>query len=92
MLEPRTYNTIGELIKGRYTLTAHCDNQACRHSKKLDLEALAAKLGRDHSTLHRDLAPKLKCEICGGKTISLILSPDTSRPGLIGDRKFSHAD
>ncbi|WP_157929528.1 hypothetical protein [Phyllobacterium zundukense] len=41
---------------------------------KLDLEALAAKLGRDHGTLLADLVPNLKCSKCKSKNISLILS------------------
>ncbi len=73
-----SYNTIQELIDGGYTLTAHCP---CHHRQKLDLEKLKAKLGPDHSTLHVDLAHKLRCSKCGSKNVGLILSP----PGPKGD-------
>jgi hypothetical protein len=33
------------------------------------LVKLRERLGPDHSTLHDDLAPKLKCSKCGGKKI-----------------------
>jgi hypothetical protein len=33
----------------------------------LDLPALEERLGFDHSTMHDDLPPKLKCSKCGSK-------------------------
>ena len=74
---PSSYTTIGALIDGDYQLAAYCDDQDCRHWTWLDLEALAEKLGRDQSTLHWDLTPKLRCSKCGGKKITLSLSPPT---------------
>jgi hypothetical protein len=43
---------------------------------KLDLEALADRLGTDHGSLHDQLVPKLKCSKCGSKNIALILSAE----------------
>lgn len=68
-------NTFGALIDGRYKLGAFCNNPDCRHDAQLDLPALAERLGREHSTLHNDLAHKLRCSKCGGKNISLQLRP-----------------
>jgi hypothetical protein len=66
--------TIGGLIDNGYVLRASCNAPKCRHCARLDLEALATKLGRDHGSLHKDLVPKLKCSKCGSKSIALILS------------------
>lgn len=67
--------TIGALIDNAHNLRAYCNS--CRHCVKLDLEALAARLGRDHGSMHVDLVPKLKCE-CGSKDIALILSTEAT--------------
>ena len=40
-----------------------------------ELQVLAQKLGRDHSAMHKDLAPKLKCSACGSKQIGLSSTP-----------------
>jgi hypothetical protein len=54
-----TLDTIGALIDNGYNLRAYCNAPQCHHCVKLDLEALAATLGRDHSSMHKDLVPKL---------------------------------
>lgn len=67
--------TLGECITHRYGIRAACTE--CGHVRELDLEALAAKLGRDHGALRDDLAPKLRCTECGSKRIALTtLAPD----------------
>lgn len=66
--------TIGALIDNRHILRAYCNNPKCRHCVKLDLEALADRLSRDHGSLHDQQVPKLKCSECGSRNISLILS------------------
>lgn len=63
---------IQALIDHPYKLTAWCNR--CRHHKVLDLQKLGERLGFDHSILHDDLTPKLRCEECGGKNIGLILA------------------
>lgn len=70
---PKTIDTLGKLLDDRYSLTIVCENQDCRHSVKADLQALVDRLGRDHSSMHPALAPKLRCSKCGGKTIGLRL-------------------
>lgn len=70
-----TTNTLGDLIDQGYTLTAHCEANPtrCTHSVELDLVALAARLGRDHSTMHKYLSPKLVCSKCGARGPGFIL-------------------
>lgn len=67
-------DTLGSLIENDHLLRAYCN--ACRHCVKLNLAALAAKLGHDHGSLHDQLVPKLKCSQCGSKDIALILSTE----------------
>ncbi len=38
-------SALGKLIAGRYSLTAYCNR--CRHSRDLNLEAIAAQLGAE---------------------------------------------
>ena len=52
--------TIGAMIDNGYTLWAHCRRRGCNHSRKIDLQRLAQKLGRNHSAMHNELAPKLE--------------------------------
>lgn len=78
---PTTLSTIGDLIDRQHGLSAWCEATIngipCGHTRPLDLEALAKRLGRDHSYLAADLAPKLRCTKCGGRQIGLILQPPT---------------
>ena len=70
--------TLGECLDNGYGITA--TYTLCWHSAPLDLEALAAKLGRDHGALRDDLVPKLRCTQCGSKRIGLtIIPPNTPR-------------
>ena len=71
---------IRALIDHQYELRASC--YGCRHNQVLDLHALGERLGFDHSTMHDDLTPKLKCSKCGGsgrKRLGLTLSYDGPR-------------
>ena len=72
MTRTLSLTTIGALIDTAHNLRAYCNS--CRHCVKLNLEALAVKLGRFHGSMHKDIAPKLKCAECGSKDIALILS------------------
>lgn len=70
--------TLGECLDNGYGLTATCT--LCWHSARLDLDALAANLGRDHGALRDDLVPKLRCTPCGGKRIGLtVIVPGTPK-------------
>jgi len=48
-----------------------------RHHDVLDLDALGHQLGFDHSTMHDDLTPRLRCTACGSRDIGLIMRPQT---------------
>ena len=61
------FTAIQELIDGGYKLHANCHNWHCQHNQQLDLVKLRERLGPDHSILHDDLVPKLKCSICRGQ-------------------------
>lgn len=62
-------STIGAMLDDGFLLWAQCYREGCRHMAELDLQKLAERLGRDHSTLRKDLCPKLRCSACGGKDI-----------------------
>lgn len=81
-----TLGTIAALIEHGNTLTAVCYNSACGHSGDLDLRSLAARLGPDHPTLHKHLAPKLRCSHCGSRDIGLRLG--VCIPGQTGIRGY----
>jgi hypothetical protein len=77
---PVRLNALGVLIDTGHRISAHCEARAphgiCGHTQQLDLEALAKRLGRDHGSLHADLAHKLRCSKCGSRgPIGLILQP-----------------
>jgi hypothetical protein len=61
----------------------HANCMHCQHSQALDLVDLRERLGPDHSVLHDDLAPKLKCSKCGGKKVGPIISPPTGSSGWV---------
>lgn len=76
-MKPQAINTLGVLLAEGYSLTAHCDQDGCRHADDLDLAMLADRLGRDFVVIGdpNPLAARLKCARCGGKRIGLVLSP-----------------
>jgi hypothetical protein len=84
-MQPRTISTLRQLKDDGYEVTAHCGASVdCRHSAKLDLDLLIEKLGGDFVTVGdpNPLAARLRCEKCGGRSITLILSPPaTPSPG-----------
>lgn len=67
-----TNSTFGACLDSGSGLIVNCvSSYECHHSTKLDIAAMAARYGRDHGALHRDLI-KLpwKCERCGGRKAS----------------------
>lgn len=67
--------TIGAMIDHGYTIWVFCRRRGCKHSRKMDLQMLAKELGRDHSAMHKELAPRLKCSACGSKQLGLSATP-----------------
>ena len=72
---PITLDTLGALVDRGYGIYAHCQANGCGRSVALDLPALAERLGRDHSALAAGLVPKLRCSSCGGREITITISP-----------------
>jgi hypothetical protein len=70
-------STFGQCLDSGYEIYVCCESSShCHHGKKLDLEAMAAKYGRDHGTLHADLIKlRWKCEKCGGRKVSFRYQP-----------------
>jgi hypothetical protein len=71
--------TIQDMIDKGDRLFAHCGGgNNCFHSQELDLEALKAKLGPDHGTMHDDLVPLLRCKKCRSKKVGITIHPNSS--------------
>jgi hypothetical protein len=68
--------TLGEMIDSRYTLRVCCEARGCHNDRRLDLESLAERLGRDHGSMHDDLVHKFHCTQCGGRRVSFRISPN----------------
>lgn len=64
-----TYERLADFV-GSNDIYAYCENQACRHSAKLDLPALIATHG--NLTLP-ELRRKLFCDSCKNRQISISL-------------------
>lgn len=83
--------TIGELLEEGYRLWIHCDASSggvrCNHRAEADLEALAARLGRDHGAMAADLAGKFRCARCGSRSTSITVHPPTVRDLRTGPRR-----
>lgn len=85
-------NTIQQRIDNGDTVTAWCHNAPhCNHHQVLDLAKLRDRLGPDHGAMHADLAPKLRCSVCGSKSIGLIVSPRDAKHRVDGGRKNLYA-
>ena len=67
--------TFRKLIEKDFRLSAACKAPLCHHMVQLDLQALGERLGMDHSAMHDDLTPLLRCAKCGSKNVGLILHP-----------------
>lgn len=83
-------STIQGVIEHGFVTTAYCHNSRCRHHAELDWLALRDKLGPDHSSMHDDIVPKLKCSKCGGKALGLIMSPDPTKTVGMASYGSSH--
>jgi hypothetical protein len=77
-------STLGKLIAGRYTVTAYCET--CRHSARIDLDAMAERYGADARVIgSADTGPAriggraLRCGIscCRSCNTSVRITPAT---------------
>lgn len=73
-------DTLGALRRDNYSVTAYCEAQDCRHSSAIDLDELIDRLGADFVAIGdpQPLVAKMRCAKCGGKHLSLRLSPGSS--------------
>lgn len=80
-----TIDTLGACIDDKYEIALYCyarhGGDRCNWSKWLDLEKLAAKLGRDQSIMHDQLTPHLYCLRCGSRDVGLRLDPPSRMAG-----------
>ncbi|GAB5376450.1 MAG: hypothetical protein AcusKO_29120 [Acuticoccus sp.] len=69
-------DTLGDLREHRFTLHGWCT--VCRSGRQADLDALIAKLGREHVFVGRRMP--LRCRVCGSREVLTQISPPT--PGM----------
>jgi hypothetical protein len=81
--------TYQSLIDGRMTVTAFCQNSACHHNQRLDLEALRDRFGPDAPAMEWDIRPKLRCQKCKGKEVGLIYAPDADKISGMGKSLYA---
>jgi hypothetical protein len=68
--------TLGGMIDHGYTLHVYCETWGCGEGRKVDLERLAARYGREHGAMHQDLVGlPWKCQKCGGRKVSFRIAP-----------------
>jgi hypothetical protein len=74
-----SFDTLGRLIEGRFSISAHCFALGCGHSARLDLVELAERLGANFVAVGdpNPLVKLLRCQRCGGKDLGIILQPVT---------------
>jgi hypothetical protein len=72
-------NSIDDFLDAGETVTISCQNPACGHSGKLDLQRLRKRLGGDHSMLLAAFRHVLRCSKCGGGDFAMIRHPNTKR-------------
>lgn len=71
--------TLQKLIDSDMVVTAFCDARDCWHKSTLDLKALRDRLGGDMPAMADDLGPRLRCNKCGRKDVSLTYVPDHAK-------------
>ena len=85
-----TIRTIADKIEFGYEMSVYChgqrDGRWCHHSARIDLVALAERLGPDHSTLAKDLKPYFRCSKCGSKDIGFGVHP----PAPVAPTRLAH--
>ena len=61
---PLTVDTIGKALAMGTELTAHCETRDCNHRSRINLVALASRLGMDHSIETEALQRHFFCPVC----------------------------
>jgi hypothetical protein len=75
-----THSTLGDMLDANFRVYVCCETWGCQNVKAANLEALAAKYGRDHGAMHWDLV-KLpwRCDKCQGRKVSFRLEPGSKQ-------------
>lgn len=75
-LEQIKLETLGDLKRQGYYLTAHCKGNNCGHGKRLDTDKLIEQFKADYVFIKETrIAAACRCEECGHKGATLRLSP-----------------
>ncbi len=61
---PTDESTIGLMLARGSELSVHCNTNGCNHRGRVNLVALARKLGLDHPALDPDIRPYFYCPKC----------------------------
>ncbi len=80
-------HTLGDFIEAGYAYSVTCSD--CGRHSNLNLEALAEKLGRDHSALAGDLSKRLRCKECGSKRMTFNINTRVGWDGSGGHNNYS---
>jgi hypothetical protein len=56
--------TLADVLAANESLSVNCSSPACFHSTKLDVRALADRLGPGHGAMHADLVRYFRCTKC----------------------------
>jgi len=85
-------STLGDHLDAGNDITVYCDadlpsGQRCGRHSNLNLQALADKLGRDHSALAPELSKRLRCKGCGSRRMTFLVQ---THAGWNGDGGHSN--
>ncbi|MEO9614307.1 MAG: hypothetical protein ABJG86_11265 [Nitratireductor sp.] len=83
---PLRIDTLGKARACGYSIWIHCDTFGCWRHRRIDLGALADRLGPGHGCLAVDLAPRFHCSDCraagrADRNLSFTLHPATNQAG-----------
>jgi hypothetical protein len=56
--------TLADVLAANEALYVNCSSAACFHTAKMDVRALADRLGPDHGAMHDDLVKLFRCTKC----------------------------
>jgi hypothetical protein len=76
-IRPITIRTLGDLVDRDYALDAWCRH--CLRGRRLSIDPLVERMGRDADYLGDALARRLRCEVCGGRDVAVNISPPAWR-------------
>jgi hypothetical protein len=89
---PLAVDTIGKHLALGYEITAFCVAHGCHHKARVNLVALARRLGPEHGCGAADLRPHFFCARCRAagrpdRNVTFIRSPPTDPHTDLGTRR-----